>query len=217
MPSEPKATLLREVFPSIEERSRFTITEVARVFGVTVQAVHHWIEVGRVRRATRVSRKGQYRIPRQEFVRLLREAGRSVPGLWELLRARRTTKVLYIDDNAQIRLLVEEIARCRGMPFVAKTAPNVEDGIILAAQFLPEVIFLDYFFAEGRLRGDQALSFIRKAKAIRKVKVVGVSMDLQIGRKLMAAGADGFLRKPFGVADFRESILEQTARGLAGT
>ncbi len=208
---ERKSALLREVFPRLEERKLFTITEVARVFGVTVQAVHHWIRVGRIRRATRLSRTGEYRIPRREFVRLLREGGRSVAGLWEAPEAH-GLKVLYIDDNAQIRRLVEEIGRCSDMPFVAKTAPNVEDGIILAAQFLPDVIFLDYFFAKGRLRGDQALAFIRKAKAISKVKVVGVSMAPRIGRKMMAAGADGFLEKPFGVTEFRESILEQTAR-----
>jgi CheY-like chemotaxis protein len=97
------------------------------------------------------------------------------------------------------------------MPFVAKTAANVEDGIIVAAQFFPDVIFLDYYFAADRLRGDQALAFIRKAKAIREAKVVGVSNDPRIGKKMLAAGADGFLRKPFGLAEFGASLLEQTA------
>jgi CheY-like chemotaxis protein len=206
-----KGATADEVFPSLEDRTSFTITEVARIFGVTVQAVHLWMSTGRLRGVTRISKRGQYRIPRGEFVRLLRKSKRSVPGLWEDPRAR-GIKVLFIDDSPQIRRLVEAIAGSPRMPFKVKTAPNVEDGIILAAQWLPDIIFLDYFFAEDRLRGDEALAFIRKAKPIRKVKVVGVSHDPRIGEKMIAAGADGFLRKPFGVAGFRESLLKQIPR-----
>ncbi|MFN3486165.1 MAG: response regulator [Planctomycetota bacterium] len=205
-----RGTPVDEVFPSLEDRSAFTIAEVARVFGVTVQAVHRWLHTGKLRRVTRMSERGQYQIPRQEFVRLLRESGRSVPGLWQDPQTRET-KVLFIDDNAQLRRLVEEIARSPRMSFTVKTAPNFEDGIILAAQCLPDVVFLDTFFGKGRLDGDEALAFIRRAKAIQKVKVVAVSSDSEIGRKMMAAGADGFLRKPFGVTEFRASLLEQTA------
>jgi CheY-like chemotaxis protein len=198
---QTKGSSLSQVFPSLEDRTSFSITEVARVFGVTVQAVHQWVQTGKLGRVTRASENGQYRISRGEFVRLLRESGRTVPGLWEDSRAK-ATKVLFIDDNAQIRRLIEDIGRSPRMLLSIKTAPNVEDGIVLAAHFLPDVIFLDYYFAADRLRGDEALAFIRKAKAIRRTKVVGVSNDPQIGKKMLAAGADGFLRKPFGVAEF---------------
>jgi CheY-like chemotaxis protein len=205
-----RGTPVDEVFPSFEDRSAFTIAEVARVFGVTVQAVHRWLHTGKLRRVTRMSERGQYQITSQEFVRLLRESGRSVPGLWQDPQTRET-KALFTDDNAQLRRLVEEIARSPRMSFTVKTAPNFEDGIILAAQCLPDAVFLDTFLGKGRLDGDEALAFIRRAKAIQKVKVVAVSSDSEIGRKTMAAGADGFLRKPFGVTEVRASFLEQTA------
>ena len=211
-----KGASVGQLFPSLEERISFTITELARVFGVTVQAVHHWIQTGKLRRVTRVSKNGQFRIPRQEFVRLLRESGRSMPGLWEETQARRL-KVLFVDDNAQIRRLVEEVSRSPQMPFLATTAGNVEDGIVLAAQILPDVIFLDYFFAKDRLRGDQALAFIRNAKAIRRMKVVGVSHDPRVGRKMLAAGADGFLEKPFSLGDLRECISSQVPQRREGS
>ena len=57
----------------------------------------------------------------------------------------------------------------------------------------------------------EALGFIRRAKATRKVREVGVSSDPEIERKILEASADGFLRKPFGVTEFRTSLLEQTA------
>ncbi len=202
------------LFPTLEERASFSITELARVFGVTVQAVHQWLKNGKLRGVTRTSARGNYRIPRREFVRLLRESGRSVPGIWEEPSPPRL-KLLFIDDDPQIRRLVKDFSECRWIPLEAKTAPTVEDGIVLAAQFLPDVIFLDYFFADDRLRGDQALAFIRGAKARRKVRVVGMSCHARIGRKMLEAGADGFLRKPFTLGALKEAILAQTARGAA--
>lgn len=210
-----KGVSVDEVFPSLEVRTIFTITEVARVFGVTVQAVHQWLRIGKIRRVTRTSKLGQYRIPRREFVRLLRESGRSVPGLWEKPR-RSLAKVLLIDDYRPIRLMMEEGAGSSRLPFEFRTASNVEDGIILAAQFLPDVIVLDYFFRGDRLQGDQALAFIRKAKVIRKVRVVGMSSDPRIGQKMMVAGADGFLLKPFSLRELQESILSQIAGRKGG-
>lgn len=199
---------MTNIFPSLEERASFTITELARIFGVTVQAVHQWLRTGKVRRVRRVSERGQYRIPRGELVRLLRESGRSISGLWEDPTIRRL-KVLFVDDSPQIRRLVEEVSRSPRMLFSVRTTANAEDGIILAAQFLPDVIFLDHFFGRARLGGVDALSFIRRTKALRQVRVIGVSHDPHIGRNLLAAGADGFLQKPFGAGDLRDSIGKQ--------
>lgn len=159
---------------------------------------------------TRTSERGHYRIPRSEFVRLLKESGRTVPGLWEKPQSY-LAKVLVIDDDQPIRVLMEEGAGSSLLPFEIRTAPNVEDGIVIAARFLPDVILLDYFIAEDRLRGDQALSFIRKAKDIRKVRVIGMSGFQRDGRKMLAAGADDFVQKPFSLRELQESILRQTA------
>ncbi len=199
------------IFPRLEERDSFTITELAGVFGLTVQAIHQWLRIGRIRRVTRTSKKGHYRIPRPEFVRLLKESGRSVRGLWEKPR-KRLAKVLLIDDSRHIRVMVREGAGSSLLPFDIKTAPNAEDGIVLAAQFLPDVIVLDYFFGNDRLQGDQALAFIRKAKAIRRTRIIAVDSDPRIGRKMLDAGADDFLRKPFSLGKLRESVVRQTTR-----
>jgi CheY-like chemotaxis protein len=198
---------LTRLFPTVEERTTFSITEVARAFGVSVQAVHQWLRSGKLRRHSRTSAKGRYRIPRAEFVRLLRESGRPVQGLWEGGSVPRL-RLLFIDDDRAIRKLVNDFSECHWIPLEARTAPNVEDGIVLASQFVPDIIFLDYFFADDRLRGDHALTFIRGAKAMRKVRVVGMSSDPRLGRKMEEAGADGFLRKPFTLAALKETILE---------
>jgi CheY-like chemotaxis protein len=198
-------------FQRIEERSSFSITELADTFGVTVQAVHQWLKSGRLRKVFRTSKNGKFRIPRREFVRLLRESGCPVPGLWEPSKRRRA-RVLVVDEYRPLRRLVEEASRTRLLPFEVRTAQSVEDGIVLAAQFMPQVILLAESFERDRLQGVQALAFIRNARAIRKVRVIGVSASARVGRMLLEAGADAFLQKPFLLGELRASILSQLGR-----
>jgi CheY-like chemotaxis protein len=184
----------------------FSISEVARFFDVTVQAVHLWMKTGRIRRQQRTSKRGNYLIPRSEVVRLLESAGREVRGLWKRPRVR----VLVIDDDRSIREMVEDASRSRVQPMEVRTAANAEDGLLLAAGFSPDVILLDYFTKEGRLRGDHALAFIRKAKLIQKVRVIAIADDRRIASKMLKAGANGVLIKPFGLDEFRNAIFGNT-------
>jgi CheY-like chemotaxis protein len=198
-------------FQRIEERNSFSIAELADTLGVTVQAVHQWLKSGRLRNVFRISKNGQYRIPRREFVRVLRESGCPVPGLWEPPKRRRA-RVLVIDGYRPLRRLVEEASRTRHLPFEVKTAQSVEDGVVLAARFMPQVILLAESFERDRLQGVQGLAFIRNARAIRKVRVIAVSASAKVGRELVEGGADAFLQKPFLLEELRDSILSQLGR-----
>jgi transcriptional regulator with XRE-family HTH domain len=73
---------LVHLHPSIEEQKSFKIAEIARLFGITIQGVHRWVRVGKLRVFRRASKGGRYMIPRAEVVRLLERVGREVPGLW---------------------------------------------------------------------------------------------------------------------------------------
>lgn len=194
-------------------RTHFKISEVAQCFQVTVQTVHFWLRTGRIRRSSRTSVKGTHLIPRGEFVRILEEAGREVPGLWERSR----TKVLVIDDDRGIRELATHVARSRRMPLHLKVAETIEDGLLLAAQFGPEVIFLDTSFPKDKLRGDQGLAFIRGTKLLRKVRVVALVNNAKTGEGMLRGGADAFLLKPFTLEEFRGAVtVPSKDRELAG-
>lgn len=184
-----------------EERP-FSISEVAKLFGVTVQAVHLWIKSGRLRKRTRTSERGTYQIPRSEVVRLLEAAGREVPGLWE----RRFAKVLVIDDDPGIRKLVLAAGRRPAFPMTVEAASSVEDGIVLAARFQPDVILLDAAFSKDLLSGLEGLAFIRHATLIRKSKVIALVDHSRTAARFLKAGAEGVLQKPFGLSDLRSAI-----------
>jgi CheY-like chemotaxis protein len=191
------------------KRAYFRISEVAQVFGLTVQTIHFWLKTGRIRRYQRTSNKGNYMIPRAEFVRLLREADLESPGLWEKSRVR----VLLIDDDRSIRELAQEAARSHHQPLELITAVTVEDGLLLASEFMPDIILLDYFLTKDGLRGDQALAFIRKAKRIRALRVIAVANNRRIAARMLNAGANSVLLKPFDLGEFREAIFAQAAIG----
>jgi len=191
------------------KRAYFRISEVAQVFGLTVQTIHFWLKTGRIRRYQRTSNKGNYMIPRAEFVRLLRAADLESPGLWEKSRVR----VLLIDDDRSIRELAQEAARNRHQPLELITAVTVEDGLLLASEFMPDIILLDYFLTKDGLRGDQALAFIRKAKRIRTLRVIAVANNRRIAARMLSAGANSVLLKPFDLGEFREAIFAQAAIG----
>ncbi len=103
--------------------------------------------------------------------------------------------------------MLKEASERGGWPFVIWSVQNAEDGIILAAQVVPQVIVLDTYFGRDRLPGDQGVAFIRNAKAFRRVRVVGMARNPRDGRKLLEAGADAVLQRPFGMEDLRKSLL----------
>lgn len=184
------------------EKTHFTISEVGRLLGLSVQTLHYWLKSGRVRRHERTSARGNYLIPRGELVRLLADAGREVPGLW----VRRRRKVLVIDDDLGIRRFALSAARSSKVRLSLRTASSIEDGLLRAALFRPEVILLDTSFPKNKLRGDQGLAFIRGTKLLRKVTVIVMTENSRIGAGMLRGGADGVLLKPFGLSEFRSAI-----------
>jgi DNA-binding NarL/FixJ family response regulator len=90
-----------------------------------------------------------------------------------------------------------------------KAAASIEDGLLLAGQFRPEVILLDYFFSEDLLTGHEGLAFIRHAKLIQKVKVIAMMNDRRMAARMLKGGADAILLKPFDLTEFRSAIYTQ--------
>lgn len=189
----------------LEDKKLFKIPELARFLGITPQAVHLWLLRGRIRHTKRTSKTGNYLIPRHETIRLLKKAGREVPGLWTRLRK----KILVIDDCAAIRSLVRAAFRDPALHLEVRTIASVEDGLVMAATFMPHVIVLDDAFEADRLQGEAATTLITKATAFKKIKVIAMAADRTTGTKMLEAGADVLLQKPFGLEELRRAIYTQ--------
>lgn len=200
----------RELFPSIEDRLTFTVTEASRILGITTQGVHAWIRRGRIPRPTRVSKRGGYRIPRATIVRLLRSVGREVPGLW----TRKRTRVLLIDDCADLRLLVAEAFRDPALAVDVQTAASPADGLLLAGSFRPEVVLLDAFFPKEGMTSVQALGIIRSARTLGKIRIVGLYPKRFASRSAASPRPDEYLPKPFSLDELRRVVSGRGSRSL---
>lgn len=196
-----------ELFPSLATRRFFSVSEAARLLGISVPGIHLWIYKGRLRRPARVSRRGGYRIRRAEIVRLLKSAGREVAGLWTARRK----KILLIEDDAQVRRVVAAALRRVGGEAIVETAATPEDGLLLVAGFDPDVILLDRFLPKKGMTSDQALAILRRARAARGVKIIGLWSPAISGVRGGAARADVYLPKPFSPDDLREAVLGKAA------
>jgi CheY-like chemotaxis protein len=188
--------------PPFEDRLQFKLSEVAPLFGVTVQSVHYWIRSGRVRQVDRTSTRGTYLIPRDELVRMLSDAGLEVEGLWQRSRV----KVLLVEDDARVRSFAAQASRSSQFQFDLKTAKTVEDGLVAAARCGPGVLLLDTTFPAGKMRADQGLRFLRGTKELRSLRVVALVTHPRAGEAMKRAGANSYILKPFGLAELRQAI-----------
>ena len=205
-PCTPVKRLPLDVFSSFERRPSFTIAEVAALFGITVQSVHQWVRERKIRRLSRSSEKGKYLIPRMEVVRLLKEAGREVPGLWER-PSKPKERILVIDGYPLLRKMLRKVFRISGVLLEVKTAGTAGDGMLLAGAFRPHVILVSFAFRKGSLHGDQVIEAIRNSKILRNAVLIGMSADPGALAKMLRAGADAVLEKPFGLEDLRKVML----------
>lgn len=108
--------------------------------------------------------------------------------------------VLYIDDSDDNLVLVERILRRREDVWL-RVARTARDGIDAALGDPPSLILLDNRLPDGS--GLQVLRQLGASAETAAVPVVVLSGDSgqAMVEDLLAAGASGFLAKPFAVAD----------------
>jgi CheY-like chemotaxis protein len=107
--------------------------------------------------------------------------------------------VLYIDDNPDNILVVQRLFKRRCPDIQLHTAMTGRDGISAAIDDQPALILLD-----NRLPGTSGEQILRQLAAVpatAAIPVVILSGDSNpaIINELLAAGAAGFLAKPFDI------------------
>jgi CheY-like chemotaxis protein len=115
------------------------------------------------------------------------------------------TSILYIEDGADNIRLVERILRRR--PDVdLHVAMTGRDGVQAAETERPALILLDNRLPDAS--GSDVLKRLNAAEATATIPVIVVSGDTGsiITNELRAAGAVGFISKPFEISDFLSEI-----------
>lgn len=109
------------------------------------------------------------------------------------------TKILVIDDEYVVRETVVDALKFLGFSNIFE-ADSGEAGIEMIKEHHPDLVITDLTMPGG-MRGEQVLSWIKNQHkpAFPNIKAMAYSGDGQATTETVAraAGADGFLAKPF--------------------
>lgn len=185
----------------------FTTGEAAGVCKVSQQTIIRCFDSGRLG-GFRVPGSKFRRIPRADLIRFMRD--NEIPT--DILEGRAAKRILVVDDDPAIievfRDLIGKDAR-----FELRTCQNGYEAGMLTESFRPHVLVLDYMLPD--INGNIVCERIRASGELGSTRIIfvsGVVAQDEINR-LLAAGADDFVRKPFDIKHLM-SRIEQLA-GIA--
>jgi CheY-like chemotaxis protein len=106
--------------------------------------------------------------------------------------------MLYIEDHAVSRRLVEEMLSMLRPQIELHLATNARDGVKAAIDERPALILLDNHLPDTT--GGEVLRQLASSEVTAKIPVVVISGDsAKTGDELLAIGASEFLQKPFDI------------------
>lgn len=114
-------------------------------------------------------------------------------------------RVLFVDDDALLRRLGEfALGQVGGMSVV--TAASGPEALAAVERVVPDVILLDYMMPG--MDGDEVLATLQSSPATRDIPVVFLTAidDDEERQALLAAGAVGYLAKPFNPMTLAEDL-----------
>lgn len=183
------------------DKKIFTTGEAAEICKVSQQTIIRCFDNGRLG-GFRVPGSRFRRIPRAELIKFMR--ANSIPT--EVLEEGHK-RILVVDDDPQIIELFEDILG-RDDRFEIRTCGTGYDAGMLTESFKPHLIILDYMLPD--INGNIVCQRLRERDESRDTKVIfvsGVVNQEEIDR-LLAAGGDAFLRKPFDLDTLLSKITE---------
>jgi CheY-like chemotaxis protein len=121
--------------------------------------------------------------------------------------------ILYIEDDQKSRKLVRDILTFKG--YRIAEAETGEDGVRLAKELGPALILMDIQLPG--INGIVALGRLRQHNETRAIPVIAVTASAMPDdrQRVMAAGFDGYHRKPINVLEFLEAVREMLERHAA--
>lgn len=116
-------------------------------------------------------------------------------------------RILYIEDNADNRLLVRRILMASDYGFTVDEAANAADGIERAKLEPPDLILMDVSMPD--MDGLTATQLLRAMPSLQNTAIVALTANVMDGDKerSLDAGCDGYIGKPIDVDKLADDIL----------
>lgn len=122
------------------------------------------------------------------------------------------TRVLYIEDNSDNRLLVRRVLQASDFEFEILEADNARTGIELARARQPDIILMDISMPD--MDGLTATRNLKSMPEMDGVPIVALTANAMEKDEMMArdAGCDGFIRKPIDIDKLPNDIMGYVRR-----
>lgn len=107
--------------------------------------------------------------------------------------------VLVVDDSATMRAIVKKILGASRFPLQLAEASEGQAALNIIGRHKADIVFMDYNMPG--LNGVETLEALRVSNRNVRVVIMTSATDASVAARALAAGADGFLKKPFYPAD----------------
>ena len=104
-------------------------------------------------------------------------------------------EILIIDDNSDIRLILDELITEAG--YKTRMAANYNQALTEIDKKLPDVAIIDVKLDKGDNDGIELLSHIKKKNADIPVIIISGHANIDMAIKSLKSGAFEFIQKPF--------------------
>ena len=126
--------------------------------------------------------------------------------------------ILIVEDNESSKKLVRDVLQHRG--YQTLEASTAQAGIGLAHQNRPDLIVLDIWLPD--IDGIEALDQLRRNPETSNIPCMAVTASAMADdrAKIIGAGFDAYLTKPFHIKEFVNQVqrlLERCQRGEASS
>lgn len=190
----------------------FTTGEAAEICKVSQQTIIRCFDAGRLQ-GFRVPGSRFRRIPRDELLRFMQTNEIPLDPLQPEANPD-VYRILVVEDDRSILEIFEDTIG-RDDRFELRTAATGYDAGMLTEAFRPHLMVLDYMLPD--INGNVVCERLRARPELASTRVIFVSgvVEQDEVEKLIRAGADDFLKKPFSVNQLLErieSLLELPAQ-----
>ena len=105
------------------------------------------------------------------------------------------TEILIIDDNADIRLILNELIKDSG--YKTRLAANYNQALTEIDKKLPDVAIIDVKLDKGENDGIELLLHIKKKNKDIPVIIISGHANIEMAVNSLKSGAFEFIQKPF--------------------
>ena len=117
-----------------------------------------------------------------------------------------TPKILYIEDNADNRMLVRRILTAEGYEFLE--AEDAHQAVEVLEEQIPDLIFMDINMPD--IDGYTLTTQLKSTSHLKDVPIVAMTANVMKGdrERSFKAGCDGYIQKPIDVDKLSAQISQ---------